>query len=170
LNFSFSSDTLKQSYQEKLLKDLKKDKFSGPRTSRWYYSWVVFRDYTLIRKVFGGGFDYIEKFDTEFNEGETDYPHNPFISAFLYSGIIGGLTYIWFMFMVFYYYIKYYKYHVFYFVSFLITFYFSFFSANIHFSIPIFAIFSIIPFLTRYIVEKEKKEQELIDKGKNPIS
>ena len=140
--------------------------FSGARTSRWYYGWTIFKKYTLAKKILGGGFSYLEKFGTEFGEVKYDYPHNPFISAFLYSGIIGGLAYIWFMFMVFYFYIKYYKYHIFYFVCFLVT----FLSANTHFSVPIFAILCIIPFLTKYLVDKEKEEIEIKAKNQNLIN
>lgn len=134
------------------------NRFTTSRTNRWVYSWTVFKDsLSLPQKIYGGGFDYHEMFGKEFGEGKYDYPHNPFLSAFLYSGIIGGVAYIWYMFLVFYYYIKYYKYHLYYFICFLVVFYFSFFSANTHFSVPIYAILSIIPFLTKYIVEKEKK-------------
>jgi len=44
--------------------------------------------------LIGNAFDHIEKFGEKFGEAKYDYTHNPFISAFLYSGIIGGLTYI----------------------------------------------------------------------------
>jgi hypothetical protein len=170
IRFSFLHDSVTRVKKDKYFNDLVRNKFSGSRTSRWYYSWVIFKNYSLRKKLFGGGFEYLEMFKKEFNEINYDYPHNPFLSAFLYSGIIGGFAYFWFMFMVFYYYIKYYKYHVFYFVCFLVTFYFSFFSANTHFSVAIFAIFSIIPFLTRSIVENEEKEKELKAKSQNSIS
>jgi len=159
IGFSFLQDSVGQIKIEKYLTYLESNKFTGTRTSRWYYSWILFKEYPIQKKFFGGGFDYHEIFRKEFGEGEYDYPHNPFLSAFLYSGILGGIAYIWFMFLVFYYYIKYYRYHLYFFICFLIVFYFSFFSANTHFSVPIFAILSIIPFLTRYIVEKEKKEE-----------
>ncbi len=139
---------------------LKNNKLFSDRTNLWIYSWTVFSDsLSFAQKIYGGGFDYMKMFGTKFGVGEYEYPHNPFISAFLYSGIIGGMAYIWYMFLVFYYYIKFYKYHAFYFICFLVIFYFSFFSGNTHFSIPIYAIFSIIPFLTKYLVEKEEKEE-----------
>jgi hypothetical protein len=155
----FIQDSIKKQNEELFLKKLEKNEFSGARTSRWYYCWIIFKDYPIQKKLFGGGFDYMKMFGSKFGGGEYDYPHNPFISAFLYSGILGGFAYLWFMFMSIFYYIKYYKYHLFYLVSFLVIFYFSFFSGNTHFSIPIYAVFSIIPFLTRYLVEKEKKEE-----------
>ena len=157
-NFKISiyPDTLKQSTTDEYIKYLGDDKFNGTRLSRWYYGWIIFKEYPWYKKIFGGGFDYLELFGKKFKDSEYDYPHNPFISAFLFSGIVGGLVYIWFMFLVFYYYIKYYKHHVYFFICFLVVFFFSFFSANTHFSIPIFAILSIIPFHTRYLVEKSR--------------
>jgi hypothetical protein len=146
-----------------------KNNFYGPRASRWLYSWVVFKDsLSAPQKIFGGGFDYLKMFGTEFGEVEYDYPHNPFLSAFLYSGIVGGIAYIWFMFLVFYYYIKYYRHHIYFFICFLVTFYFSFFSVNTHFTIPAFALFSMIPFLTRYLVENEKKASDTATIKTNP--
>lgn len=131
--------------------------FISPRINRWKYSIVVFKDSLNFRqKIFGGGFDYLESLGTTFGEVKYDDPHNPFITAFLYSGIIGGLVYLWFMCLVFYNYIRYYKNHIFFFFCFIIVFAFSFFSANTHFSVPIYAVLSIIPFLTKYIIENEK--------------
>lgn len=135
--------------------------FYGPRLNRWVYSKIIFQDsLSRSKKIFGGGFNYLESIGKTFGETEIDDPHNPFISAFLYSGVLGGVFYIWFMFLVVYYYIKYYRYHIFFFVSFIIVFSFSFFSANTHFSIPVFTILCIIPFLTRHIVQKELKHQQ----------
>ena len=154
-------DTLSRAGENEYIKSLGEDKFKGGRTARWYYAWVIFKHYPLHKKLFGGGFDYLEMFGKEFGEAKYDYPHNPFISAFLYSGIIGGLLYILFMIMVFYYYLKYWKYHIFFFISFLVVFFFSFVSANTHLSVPVFAFFSFIPFLTRHLVEKEYLQKSI---------
>jgi hypothetical protein len=148
-------DTIPRDEEDNYIKSLSEDKFKGGRTARWYYAWVIFKDYPWYKKLFGGGFDYLEMYGKEFGESEYDYPHNPFISAFLYSGIIGGILYILFMFMVFYYYIKFWRYHIYFFICFLVVFFFSFVSANTHFSVPVFAFFSFIPFLTKYLVERE---------------
>ena len=140
-----------------------KSNFYSPRLNRWYYSWIVFQDsLSTSQKIFGGGFDYLESMGKTFGETKIDDPHNPFISSFLYSGIIGGFAYIWFMFLVFYYYIKYWKYHLYYFICFLVVFYFSFFSANTHFSVPVYAILCIFPFLTSHFVDNEKRNKEPI--------
>ena len=136
--------------------------FYGSRTVRWKYSIEVFEDsLTFAQKVFGGGFDYLFLFGKKFSEGEIDYPHNPFLSAFLFSGVIGGLVYIWYIILVVYYYLKNYERHKFFFFSFLIVFCFSFVSGNTHFSVPVFAILSIIPFLTKFLVDKELEQKEV---------
>jgi hypothetical protein len=147
-------DSTKKIRTEEYLSALQNDNFTGSRATRLYYSWIIFNDYALFNKIFGGGFDYLEKYGTKFEVTRYDYPHNPIISAFLYSGIIGGLFYIWFLIMVFYYYIKYRKFHMFFLICFLVTFFFSIVSADTHFSIPIFTIFCMIPFLTRYFIVK----------------
>jgi hypothetical protein len=129
------------------------------RVDRWKYSVEVFMDsLTFKQKIFGGGFDYLLMFGKKFREGKYDYPHNPFLDAFLFSGIIGGLLYIWYMILVIYYYVINYKRHKFFFYCFFIVFTFAFVSANTHFSVPVFAILSIIPFLSKYIADKEFHE------------
>ena len=133
------------------------NEFSGSRTERWRYGFFLFtREYSLRQKIFGNGFNYMEKFGKKFEDSRLDYPHNPFIDSFLYSGIIGGLAYIYFMFLVFYNYFKYFKYHRYFFMCFIVVFYFSFVSANTAFSVPIFTFLCLIPFLTKYIKEKER--------------
>jgi hypothetical protein len=165
------NDISQMKKDEKISQNMETSKhniFYGPRTDRWKYSFELFRDSTSTAgKIFGIGFDYMKIFGTRFGEVEYDYPHNPFLSAFLYSGIIGGLAYIWFMFLVFFYYIKYYRHHIYFFICFLVTFYFSFFSVNTHFTIAAFAFFSIIPFLTRYLVENEKEASDALSAKTN---
>ncbi len=100
-NSIFNTDSVRKKEDVNFLEEQKMDYFAGTRMSRWYYSWIIFKEYPLHKKLFGGGFDYLEMIGTEFGEVRYDYPHNPFISAFLYSGIIGGLAYIWFMFLSF---------------------------------------------------------------------
>lgn len=156
-NKFLTPDTISQSLENKYVKFLSEDEFKGGRTARWYYAWVIFKEYPWYKKLFGGGFDYLEMFGKKFGGKKYDYPHNPFVSAFLYSGIIGGGIFVWYIFLVFYYYIKYYKYHLFFLVCFLVVFFFCFFSSNSFFSVPIYMILSIIPFLTRSIIKNEHK-------------
>ncbi len=129
-----------------------------PRSERIRYSYhLFFKEYSLTKKVLGDGFGYMKRFGSKFGSVELDYPHNPFISTFLYSGIIGGVIYIFFIVLAFYYYLKYLKYHYYFFTCFLIVFVFSFISANTHFSIPVFTFLSVIPFLINNLNEAHEK-------------
>jgi hypothetical protein len=133
-----------------------KNQLTSSRTNRWLYSMVVFKDSLSIpQKIFGCGFDYLEMYGKEFGEAKYDWPHNPVISSFLYSGIIGGLAFTWFMIMVIVNYIIYLKRHTFFFISFVITFFFVFFSDTSLFNTPLFTFLCIIPFFTRYLYLKE---------------
>ncbi len=133
------------------------NEFTHGRTDRWEYAIELFKEYTLLQKIFGNGFTYMEKFGEKFlpkneNKKVLDYPHSPILSAFLYSGIIGGLFYIYFLLLTFWYYWKYRKYHLVFFIMYIIAFFFTFVSGNSHFSSPIFVMLSIVPFVTKYIV------------------
>ena len=151
---------------DQILATYENKELSGSRLERWYFAWYLFKnEYRWYEKIFGGGFKYLEKFGEKFfpDEERLDYPHNPIISSFLYSGIIGGLFYIYFLILTFWYYWKYRKHHMVFFIMYLVTFFFAFFSGNSHFSIPIFAFLSFIPFMTRYVV-KEKGDKNLVEK------
>jgi len=145
-------------------KDIIIDSLSVSRLIRWKYAGDIwFNDYNVFHKIFGNGFSYKQSYGEKFlgDKSKLDYPHNPIISSFLYSGIIGGLFYIYFLIMVFYYYWKYRKYHMVFFFMYLITFFFMMFSGNSHFSVPVFTFLSLIPFLTKYYVEKEVKTNKI---------
>lgn len=146
----------------------KSNRLLGPRTMRWKYALELFNNYPLINKIFGNGFDYLYLFAEKFPDPsnptkKTDYPHNPILSALLYSGIIGALYYIYFLILVFWYYWKYRKYHSLFFILYLVTFFFTFVSGNSHFSVPIFAMLSVVPFITKYLI-KTGKINQLVDK------
>ena len=137
-----------------------KKKLLSERTVRWIYAFELWTsEYSWINKLFGKGFDYLDIFGQKFypDEDRIDYPHNPILSAFLYSGLLGGFFYIYFLVLSFYYYWKYRKNHMLFFILFLVTFVFVFISSNSHFNVPIFAMLSLVPFITRSIaIEKAK--------------
>ncbi len=132
------------------------DVVTHARTERWKYGYYIFmQEYSFVQKVFGKGFEYMNKFGRKFRETDLDYPHNPFIDAFLYSGIAGGIIYLWFMFLVFLNYKRFLRHHLYFFLCFIVVFLFSFVSANTHFSIPVFTFLSMVPFMTKYFVDRE---------------
>lgn len=62
----------------------------SPRTDRWDYAAQLFDESNPIEFLFGQGFGYLTDFANKFNTGEVeDYPHNPFLSTLLYSGLLG---------------------------------------------------------------------------------
>jgi hypothetical protein len=127
------------------------------RLERWTYAKnIFFSDFKWKSKIFGESFNYLHLYGEKFynDKHRIDYPHNPIISSFLYSGILGGLFYIYILVMVFWYYWKYRKYHMVFFLMYLVTFFFMMFSGNSHFSVPIFTFLSLIPFLTKYKIDK----------------
>lgn len=151
----FEFKLLKYFQEQFILKD--GAELSIPRYERLRYSIHLFtKEYTLSQKLFGGGYGYMEKFGKKFGSVELDYPHNPIISSFLYSGIAGGMLYVLYLLLGFYLYLKHLKFHKFFFVCYIIVFFFSIISANTHFSIPVFTFLSLVPFLTHALVQKER--------------
>ena len=64
----------------------------APRSQRWEYSLQLLGDYSPQELLFGHGFDYLRLFANRFKmDSIEDYPHNPVISAALYSGLPGAL-------------------------------------------------------------------------------
>lgn len=131
------------------------------RIDRWKYAQELWtKEYSWTQKLFGGGFDYLWSFGRKFypEEDRIDYPHNPIISAFLYSGIIGGIYYVYFLILSFWYYWKYRKQHSLLFIMYVITFIFVFISSDSHFNVPIFAMLSLVPFLTKQSVKQKAQK------------
>jgi len=64
--------------------------FEG-RSDRWVFASHLLENASPMQLLFGQGFDYLHIYAVEF-PGDTpeDYPHNPIISASLFSGIVGG--------------------------------------------------------------------------------
>jgi len=124
------------------------------RLERWRYATYVWDSaYNTSQKLFGRGFDYLhwyaQKFYPNKSDRKTDYPHNPIISSFLYSGIVGGVVYVAFLLSSILLYWKQRKRLGIFLIIYLIMAFFSFFSGNSHFSVPIFTFLSILPFATR---------------------
>lgn len=135
--------------------------FTESRTERWYFAWIYFNNLKWYQQFFGNGFDYLELFQHLFSPKKNvkyDYPHNPIISTFLYSGILGGLLYIYFIVLVFYRYWKLREQLPLFGLLFILVFSFSMFSGNSHFSVPAFIFLSLIPFAFKM----QKKKQSVI--------
>ena len=129
---------------------------TASRTDRWRYALELWRTkYDTRQKLFGQGFKYLEWYGEKFwnNSQRYDFPHNPIISSFLYSGIIGGVVYIIFLIMSLWLYWKKRQQLGIFFVMYLCCMFFCMFSGSSHFSFPLFAFLSFLPF-----VEYKKSE------------
>jgi len=124
------------------------------RTSRWLYAVEIWKNkYKWYNKLFGHGFDYLGWYGEKYlgNSQVSDWPHNPFITVLLYSGIIGLISYLWLLVKVISLYYKYRKEYTVAFVGFLITFFFSYFSGSSPFDPPIMGFFILLPFFIHSI-------------------
>jgi hypothetical protein len=133
INDLVSNDTTYYPYRSNIKIKQGSRTFLNSRSDRWEFAFQIFsKEYNIIEKLFGGGFDYLNWYGYYFYKDKTkvDWPHNPFLSVLLYSGLLGLFIYTYFLYKVFYYYIKYRKEYGTFFIFFLITFFFSFFSSN----------------------------------------
>lgn len=116
---------------------------------KWDFAIDTYKNYSVTEKIFGSGFDYLNTFGEKYNE-KIDYPHNPILSALLYSGMLGAVFVIFFLFVSFYYSALYFKkHHLFAMMLFVCTL-FIFFSGNSIFSVPIFLFLFSLSFLVRH--------------------
>jgi len=149
-----SEDTTYYAYKKNLEVDTITNKFIGERIMRWQFAVEIFKkEYNLKQKLFGGGFNFLSWFGFRFlnDKTECDYPHNPFLTIILYTGIIGLIIYLVFFLKIISYYIKRLREYYIFAIFFIITFFFSFFSAGSPFDPPVMGFFSILPFFINYI-------------------
>lgn len=140
--------------------------FAGPfkdddRIAHWQFATQIFlKEYNLKQKIFGCGFDHLNWFGSYFFKNKTlsDWPHNPFLSVLLYSGLLGLSIYCFFFYKAFNYYLKYIKEYPLLFIFFLISFYFSFFSGGSPFDPPIMGFFIILPLFIHTVHKKKSIE------------
>lgn len=154
-----SEDKTYYDHKKPLIVDTVFNNFIGPRIMRLKFAVRIFtKEYNLRQKISGGGFNYLNWYGWYFYKDKTrsDYPHNPFVSVLLYSGIIGFMFYLVFISKVFLYYLKYYKEYKVISIFFIITFLFSFFSAGSPFDPPVMGFFVILPFFIHTIHKKNK--------------
>lgn len=163
-----SEDTTYHAFKSLLSIDTVANSFLGERLMRWQFAWQIFKkEYNFKQKVFGGGFNFLNWYGFYFLKDKTitDYPHNPFLSVLLYSGIVGLILYFVFFFYVFLYYLESLKRYFLFFIFFLITFFFSFFSAGGPFDPPIMGFFMLLPFFLHSI--QKNKIQPIYEKLTN---
>jgi hypothetical protein len=150
INKFVHEDTTYHGYKANLNVGIVEKSMIDGRKIRWKFAMKIYSlEYSWKQKVFGGGFNFLNWYGNYFYSDRTrsDYPHNPFLSVLLYSGIFGLMFYMFFIYKVFFYYIKYLKACSILAVFFSIIFFFSFFSAGSPFDPPIMGFFVLLPFL-----------------------
>ena len=130
-----------------------KGPFPDNRSGRWKLAAQIFENYSFAEKFYGKGLTWLPVYGEVFSNNPRyyDYPHNPFISTVLYSGIIGGLLYLAYLFCSLVLYFRYRRQHTLFLVLFLLTGIFISVSGNSHFSVPAFVFFAQLPFFFSYI-------------------
>ncbi len=162
-----SEDTVYHGFKANLVIDSIKDDFGEDRTSRWKFALEIFnKEYNWHQKILGGGFNSLNWYGYFYLKDKTrsDYPHNPFLSVLLYSGIIGLILYFILLYKVFFYYIRYFKEYKILAVFFIISFFFSFFSAGNPFDPPVMGFFVLLPFFIHSVHERERKLNKIESK------
>lgn len=130
----------------------KVNNLTDSRILRWRYAIEVYQTrYLFLQKIWGQGFNYLSWYGEKFynNSKRYDFPHNPILSALLYSGIVGMVVYITFLFMSLALYWNLRKQIGVFGVLYVCCMFFSFFSGNSHFSFPLFVFLSFLPFFIK---------------------
>jgi 4-amino-4-deoxy-L-arabinose transferase-like glycosyltransferase len=152
-----SEDTTYYAYKNDLKVSDANNDFVGIRSAHWKFTEEIFlKEYNLRQKIFGGGFSFLSWFSYYFSGDKTkdDYPHNPFLSVLLYSGIFGLIIYLFLFYKVITYYIRYRKEYPLLLYCFLVVFFFSFFSGGSPLDPPIMGFFIVLPFVLHNIHKK----------------
>ncbi|WP_330949250.1 O-antigen ligase family protein [Virgibacillus sp. MG-45] len=93
LSITNSYEFEKLRYRFSTLEDISSSLSS--RTSRLEDGILLMKDFNIVEFIFGEGFSYLSFYGEKYiGPGYEEYPHNPLLSAFLYSGIIGLLVMI----------------------------------------------------------------------------
>ena len=132
--------------------------YPDTRIGRWRLAKDIFSGYDLTARLMGKGFAWLPLYGEVFY-GDTkryDYPHNPLISALLYSGVLGALLYLGYLGTALLLYIRYARREGVFMVFFLVTAVFVSVSGNSHFSVPAFAFFAQLPFFFSLISHRRK--------------
>jgi O-antigen ligase len=130
------------------------ESFSG-RSSRWSFAMDLLDDASTGQLLFGEGFDYLSRYAVEFhNATPEDYPHNPIISAAIFSGVIGCIPVLLLIVLASAQYIKRSRTDLYFAALFLASMFFVIPSYNSIFSGKLFGILLLIPWslpeLTHY--------------------
>ena len=145
------------------------DKFIN--LDKWQFAIEIYKQQSFVHKLFGNGFSYLELFGQQFEEEQSTYgyPHNPILSALLYSGLIGALFVFVFLLISFYYAVIYFKRYPLFSMMLFVSLLFVLFSGNSIFSVPIFLFLFSLSFIIRHQEINELHIHENINKPGSKI-
>ena len=145
----FSEDTVYTAYKSHIDVVQGEENFLSQRSTRWEMALQLFKnEFNWPKKIFGGGFNFLNWFGEYFfkDKKSSDWPHNPFLSVLLYSGVVGLTLYLILLYKVFRLYFLNIRELYLYFTFFGIALFFSFFSAGSPFDPPITCFLVLLPF------------------------
>jgi O-antigen ligase len=132
------------------------------RIKRYTFAGGLFEEYNTLGLLIGKGSEYMRQYGSKFNARDGfGYPHNLIISAFLHSGILGGLTVIGYLMLSLFLYIKRVKKPIvgYLFALFMITTFYAMTSGNTIFSKKIYIFLLLLPWLIDKIYSKKQLVQ-----------
>jgi len=157
-NFTSIEGNYNKHEYEKLferLDTLESSSSRNPRIIRWKFALTSFQKYTFEEKLFGTDFNYLTEYGEKFSNNKVEgYPHNNILTHLLYSGIVGVIFLMVFYYQTVKYYLKYYKYLKRWFLVFIITTMFVLTSGNTTFSLKLYLLEMILPFIFDYIYQR----------------
>nr|WP_315146849.1 O-antigen ligase family protein [uncultured Flavobacterium sp.] len=124
------------------------------RSNRWDYAFDYYSELPVLSKLFGDGFDYMKMFGYKFDVGASDYPHNVWISALLYGGLIGFVSTLGLTGYVLYYLYRRKSMFKEIFVWYILFLLLNFTSSNSIYSSRIFVVLLLFPFLSFCNIKK----------------
>jgi len=141
-----------------ILNSTEKNGSFSERTIRWNYAGELINDYSISQIIFGNGFKYLALYGKKFgHSGEAEgYPHNIIISQMLFSGLVGVAILLLLYYQIIKLYLKYFEILKIFFYFFIIATVFQFTSSNTFFSLKIYVLLVILPFIYHKIILRSK--------------
>jgi len=128
------------------------------RRVRWKVAMDMYKGHSAKQKLLGSGFDYLQVYEAKFSylHHSPDYPHNPFLSALLFSGIAGLVVFSLFILQVVFLHVKYLRQESFFAAIFILVFAFNLISGNTFFSVKLVSVLCLVPFSYRKVFRESE--------------
>jgi len=126
------------------------------RVVRWNLAMDIYEKHSDYQKYLGSGFDYMQAYEARFSymHQSSDYPHNHFLSALLFSGLIGLTAFIMFILQIVVLSVKYLRHATFITAILFLVFSFYLISANTFFSGKLLTVLCLLPLVYGKIFRK----------------